>query len=66
MKKSRAALIHLWPSLVVLITITALILLAWHPYPFLQLKNNDQFTMILDAQTGAVIDFLGINPWLGN
>ena len=30
------------------------------------LINDGQFTVILDAQTGAVIDFLGINPWLGN
>ncbi len=54
MKKSRAALIHLWPSLVVLITIAALILLAWYPYPFLQLKNNDQFSALL-ILTAALI-----------
>lgn len=54
MGKSRAALIHLWPSLLVLLIIAALILLAWYPYPLLQLKNNQHFSVLL-ILTAALI-----------
>lgn len=47
MGRSRAALTHLWPSLLVLATIAVLILLAWYPYPFLQFKENDKFSLLL-------------------
>ena len=54
MRKSRAALIHLWPSLLVLLIIAALIFLAWYPYPLLQLKNNHHFSVLL-ILTAALI-----------
>ena len=47
MGRSRAAFLHLWPSLLVLAIIAGLILFAWYPYPFLQLKENDIFSLLL-------------------
>ncbi len=47
MTKKRAALRHLWPSLIVLAIIAGLILLVWYPYPFLQFKANDKFSLTL-------------------
>ncbi|NOR20662.1 MAG: hypothetical protein GQ538_11310, partial [Xanthomonadales bacterium] len=49
MNKKRAALRHLWPSMLVLAIIASLILLVWYPYPFLQFKANDKFSLTLLA-----------------
>lgn len=47
MKRSRAALIHLWPSSLLLAIIAGLILFVWYPYPFLQFKDTGKFSLLL-------------------
>ena len=47
MNKSRAALTHLWPSLIGLAIIAGLVLFAWYPYPFLQFRHSDTFAILL-------------------
>jgi len=47
MQKSRAALIHLWPSLLVLAVIAVIILFAWYPYPFLHFEESGKFSVLL-------------------
>ena len=47
MDKKRAALRHLWPSILLLAIITGLILFVWYPYPFLQFKANDKYSLAL-------------------
>jgi len=47
MNKKRAALRHLWPSVLLLAIIAGLILFVWYPYPFLQFKANDKFSLTL-------------------
>jgi hypothetical protein len=54
MNKKNAALRHLWPSLIVLVIITGLILWVWYPYPFLLFKTNDKFSLALIAAAGAI------------
>jgi len=47
MNKKRAALRHLWPSVIVLAIIACVVLFVWYPYPFLQFKANDKFSLTL-------------------
>ncbi|MCW8925167.1 MAG: hypothetical protein OQJ84_02840 [Xanthomonadales bacterium] len=47
MNRSRAALIYLWPSLVVLALCAAVIMFAWYPQPFLQLPSSGRFSVLL-------------------
>jgi hypothetical protein len=47
MSKSRAALSHLWPSLLVLATLAVLILFTWYPYPFRQFGESGKFAALL-------------------
>jgi len=47
MTKTRAALIHLWPSILLLGIIAGLILFVWYPYPFLQFKDTGKFSLLL-------------------
>jgi len=47
MSKSRAALSHLWPSLLVLATLAVLILFTWYPYPFRQFGDSGKFAALL-------------------
>lgn len=47
MSKSRAALSHLWPSLLVLATLAVVILFVWHPYPFRQFGESGKFASLL-------------------
>jgi len=54
MHKSRAALIHLWPSLLVLAIIAGLILFAWYPYPFLQFEESGIFALLLIVTAGFI------------
>ena len=54
MQKSRAALIHLWPSLLVLAVIGGLILFAWYPYPFLQFEESGKFSLLLIITAGLI------------
>lgn len=54
MNKRSAALRHLWPSVILLVFIAGLILLVWYPYPFLQFKANDKFSLALIAAAGVI------------
>jgi hypothetical protein len=47
MTRSRAALTHLWPSLLVLAGFAGLLLLVWFPYPFRQFAHSDKFALAL-------------------
>ena len=47
MSKSRAALNHFWPSLLVLATLAVIILFAWYPYPFRQFGESGKFAALL-------------------
>ena len=47
MTRSRAALNHLWPSLLVLAGFAGLLLLAWYPYPFREFAESDKFALAL-------------------
>ena len=47
MSKSRAALSHLWPSLLVLATLAVIILFTWYPYPFRQFGDSGKFAALL-------------------
>ena len=38
---------HLWPSVLVLAVIAALIVFAWYPHPFLQFGDNQKFSLLL-------------------
>ncbi len=61
MHKSRAALIHLWPSLLVLAIIGGLIFFAWYPYPFLHFEESGKFSLLLiitAAFIGPAMTFL--------
>lgn len=61
MHKSRATLIHLWPSLLVLAIIGGLIFFAWYPYPFLQFEESGKFALLLIISAG----FIGpVMTWL--
>jgi hypothetical protein len=52
--KSRAALNHLWPSLLVLAIIAGMILFIWYPYPFLQFKDTGKFSLMLVLSAGFI------------
>lgn len=52
MTKTRAAIRHLWPSALLLVIIACLILFVWYPYPFLQFKANDKFSLALVVAAG--------------
>jgi len=54
MSKSRAAFVHLWPSIVVLAMIAGLILFAWYPYPFLQFQESGKFASLLILTAGLI------------
>ena len=54
MAKSRAALTHLWPSLLVLAIIAGMILFIWYPYPFLQFKDTGKFSLMLVLSAGFI------------
>ena len=54
MDKSRAALTHLWPSLLVLAIIAGLVLFVWYPDPFLQFKANGKFSLVLIFCAGFI------------
>ncbi len=47
MKRSRAALAYLWPSLLVLALCAAMVMFAWYPQPFLQLPVSGRFSILL-------------------
>ncbi len=54
MVKSRAALTHLWSSLLVLAIIAGMILFIWYPYPFLQFKDTGKFSLMLVLSAGFI------------
>lgn len=47
MTRSRAAIIHLWPSILVLLALAGLIFFIWYPYPFRQFADNGKFALAL-------------------
>jgi len=47
MSKSRAALNHLWPTILLLAVIAILVLAAWYPPPFLQFEESGKFSLLL-------------------
>jgi len=47
MTRSRAALNHLWPSLLVLAAFAAVLFFVWYPYPFRQFAQSDRFALAL-------------------
>ena len=54
MGRSRAALKHLWPSILVLASFACLILFAWYPYPFLQFTDSGKFALLLVISAGLI------------
>jgi hypothetical protein len=51
MKRSRAALTHLWPSILVLAIISGFVLLSWYPSAFLQFTESGKFSLLLVCST---------------
>jgi len=51
--RSRAALNHLWPTLLVLAALAGLILFAWYPYPFRQFGESGKFSLVLMITAAA-------------
>jgi hypothetical protein len=47
MNRSRAALRHLWPSILVLAVIACLVVFAWYPNPLLQFTDSGKFSILL-------------------
>jgi len=65
MTRSRAALTHLWPSLLVLAGFACLLLLVWFPYPFRQFAESDRFALALVLSAtfiGPVMTWLVYKP----
>lgn len=54
MTRSRAALTHLWPSLLVLAGFAGLLLLVWYPYPFRQFAQSDKFAIALILSAAVI------------
>lgn len=54
MSKARAALVHLWPSILLLAIIAGLILFTWYPYPFLQFQESGKFALLLILTAGFI------------
>ena len=53
MSRTRAALTHLWPTLLVLFALAGLVLFAWYPYPFWQFGNSGKFAQMLILAAAA-------------
>lgn len=47
MTKSRAALIHLWPTLLLLAILASVVLFVWYPHPFRQFGDSGKFALLL-------------------
>jgi len=54
MSKSRAALTHLWPTLLILAVIAVVILLNWYPFPFWEFGESGKFAILLILAAGAI------------
>ncbi|HEY5775725.1 MAG TPA: hypothetical protein VIS57_06540 [Xanthomonadales bacterium] len=54
MTKTRAALTHLWPTLMVFAVLAGLILFAWYPYPFRQFEGSGKFALLLILTAGFI------------
>jgi len=54
MTRSRAALTHLWPSLLLLAVLAGLVLFAWYPYPFRQFEQSGKFALALILTAGFI------------
>ena len=53
MSRTRAALIHLWPTLLILAVLAGLVLFAWYPDPFRQFGNSGKFALQLIVAAAA-------------
>ena len=61
MSKSRAALSHLWPTLLALTLLAAVVLFIWYPHPFRQFGDSAKFALLLmvtAAFIGPALTFL--------
>ena len=61
MSKSRAALNHLWPTILLLAVIAILVLATWYPPPFLQFEESGKFSLLLiltAALTGPALTWV--------
>jgi len=61
MSKSRAALTHLWPTLLLLAILATVTLFFWYPYPFRQFGDSGKFALLLiltAAFIGPALTFL--------
>lgn len=54
MSKSRAALRHLWPTLMVFAVLASLVLFAWYPYPFRGFEESGKFSILLIITAGLI------------
>lgn len=54
MSKSRAALTHLWPTLLVLAVLAGLVLFAWYPDPFRGFEESGKFSITLILTAGLI------------
>jgi hypothetical protein len=61
MKRTRTALLHLGPSLLLLAACAGLVLFAWYPYPFLQLSTSGGRAALLVAAACVIAPAL---TWL--
>jgi len=61
MSKSRAALTHLWPTLLILAILASVILFLWYPHPFRQFGDSGKFALLLiftAAFVGPALTFM--------
>ncbi|MGA9574350.1 MAG: hypothetical protein WBS20_10440 [Lysobacterales bacterium] len=54
MTRSRAALTHLLPSLLVLAVLAGFVFIAWYPYPFRQFEQSGKFALALILTAGLI------------
>ena len=52
MSKSRAAITHLVPIILILIVIASLVVFAWYPYPFWEFGKSGRFALLLILAAG--------------
>lgn len=58
MSKTRAAITHLWPTLLVLAVLACVVIFAWYPHPFWQFGKSGKFALLL------IFTAAGIGPVL--
>ena len=53
MSRTRAALILLWPTLLILTVLAGLVMFAWYPDPFREFGNSGKFALLLIVAAAA-------------